>query len=680
MNVNADLHKPFRVGDWEVHPQENRLRRAGEERTLEPKVMDVLVLLAGNSGKVVSREQLLDSVWAGVVVGDEAVSRAISLLRTALGDDQKHPVYLKTVPKRGYCILASVAPLAADGSNESGTSRDLLHLRNRAGRTRKLGFIAVTVLALAIGYFAYDQSQIRSEPDEPLEGAGISIAVRPFVSMSDDFENTYFADGLSEDLLNLLVSVPAFRVVGRNSSFSFKDKDVDAAQIGEELGVSYVLEGSVRMTADHIRVTARLIEAKSALHLWSATFDREPGDVFAVQDEIATAVVKALRIELLDDMPTPHATDPEVYALYLQGLYFENQKGIEGYRKSAEALTAALDIDPEYAPAWVALSRVWTYQVRAGVLPRERGRTLAMTAARNALDRDPKMASAWSSLAYLKSYYDWDWDGAVAALDRALELEPNNAQVLGVAASLAGRLGRMASATELHERALAQDPLNLTALSAMGQDYLRNGRPDDAIRVFSRLVTLSPGHYSGRINLGRAYLLKGDIEQARKEIDKSRSESLKTYEKIQIYLALEDYEEVQALVRAYLEKHSRVDIVRTAALFASLGDNDSAFEWLEIAYERRDPRLTWILVNVDLSKLRNDARYPVFLEKIGLREAWEAMPHGMEAAQIIGTNSQQGSGPRDSAVVPDYRLTAGRRWQNSLLAWEVSGYHQACRV
>lgn len=654
MNVNADLHKPFRVGDWEVHPQENRLRRAGEERTLEPKVMDVLVFLAGNSGTVVSREQLLDSVWAGVVVGDEVISRAISLLRTALGDDQKHPVYLKTVPKRGYCILASVGPLAADGSNESGTSRDLLHFGSRAGRTRKLGFIAVTVLALAVGYFAYDQSRIRSEPDEPLEGAGISIAVRPFVSMSDDFENTYFADGLSQDLLNLLVGVPAFRVVGRTSSFSFKDKDVDAAQIGEELGISYVLEGSVRMTSDHIRVTARLIEAKSGLHLWSATFDREPGDVFAVQDEIATAVVKALRIELLDDMPTPHATDPEVYALYLQGLYFENQKGIEGYRKSAEALTAALDIDPEYAPAWVALSRVWTYQVRAGVLPRERGRTLAMTAARNALDRDPKMASAWSSLAYLKSYYDWDWDGAVAALDRALELEPNNAQVLGVAASLAGRLGRMASATELHERALAQDPLNLTALSAMGQDYLRNGRPDDAIRVFSRLVTLSPGHYSGRINLGRAYLLKGDIEQARKEIDNSRSESLKTYEKIQIYLALEDYEEVQALVRAYLEKHSRVDIVRTAALFASLGDNDSAFEWLEMAYERRDPRLTWILVNVDLGNLSNDARYPVFLEKIGLREAWEAMSHGVEAAQFIGTNSQQGSGPRDSAVVPDY--------------------------
>ena len=235
------------------------------------------------------------------------------------------------------------------------------------------------------------------------------------------------------------------------------------------------------------------------------------------------------------------------------------------------------------------------------------------------------MASAWASLAYQRTYYDWDWDGAIAAIDRALELEPNNSQVLGVAASLAGRLGRTASATELHERALAQDPLNLAALSAMGQDYLRNGRPDEAIKMFSRLATLNPNHYTARILLARAYLLKGDIEQALTEIEKSRSEALKASERIRIYLELESHEEVRNLLKTYLEEYSRLNLVRTAALFALLGDNDSAFEWLERAYEQRDPGLTWILVNADLSKLSDDARYPVLLEKIGLREAWEAL-------------------------------------------------------
>jgi TolB-like protein/Tfp pilus assembly protein PilF len=461
--------------------------------------------------------------------------------------------------------------------------------------------------------------------------------------MSDDFEDMYFADGLSEELLNLLVGVPAFRVVGRASSFSFKGKEADAAQVGEELGVSHVLEGSVRTTVNHIRVTARLIETKNGLHLWSETYDRVPGDIFSVQEEIATAVVKALRVELLNEIPTPNATSPEVYALYLQGLYFENQKGVEGYRKAAEALISALELDPEYAAAWTVLSRVYTYQVRAGVLPRERGRSLAMAAVQNAIDLDPKMASAWSSLAYLRSYYDWNWDGAIAALDKAMELEPNNPRVLGVAASLESRLGRTALATELHKRALAQDPLNLQALSAMGQDHLRNGRPDEAIKIFNRLVTLSPNHYTGRTNLGKAHFLNGDIEQALTEIDRSRSELLKYFEKIQIYLVLEDHEKVQPLVRAYLEKFSRADFVRTAALFASLGDNDSAFEWLEMAYERRDPRLTWILVNVELSNLRDDSRFPAFLEKIGLREAWEAMSLDAETTQNVGTNKRQGS-------------------------------------
>lgn len=641
--MNDDLRKPFRLGDWEVYPQENRLRRAGEERTLEPKVMDVLVLLADNSGEVVSREHLLNSVWAGVVVGDEVVSRAISLLRTALGDDQKHPLYLRTIPKRGYCIFASVGQLAVEGPKESGKGGGASLYSSHAGRVRKLGFMVVAVLALSFGFFAYEQSRQATEPGNVPGGAEISIAVRPFVSMSDDFEDMYFADGLSEELLNLLVGVPAFRVVGRASSFSFKGKEADAAQIGEELGVSHVLEGSVRTTVNHIRVTARLIETKNGLHLWSETYDREPGDIFSVQEEIATAVVKALRVELLNEIQTPNATSPEVYALYLQGLYFENQKGVEGYRKAAEALISALELDPEYAAAWTVLSRVYTYQVRAGVMLRERGRSLAMAAVQNAIDLDPKMASAWSSLAYLRSYYDWNWDGAIAALDKAMELEPNNPRVLGVAASLESRLGRTALATELHERALAQDPLNLQALSAMGQDHLRNGRPDEAIKIFDRLVTLSPNHYTGRTNLGKAYFLNGDIEQALTEIDRSRSELLKYFEKIQIYLVLEDHEKVQPLVRAYLEKYSRVDFVRTAALFASLGDNDSAFEWLEMAYERRDPRLTWILVNVELSNLRDDSRFPVFLEKIGLREAWEAMSLDAETTQNVGTNKRQGS-------------------------------------
>jgi tetratricopeptide (TPR) repeat protein len=248
-----------------------------------------------------------------------------------------------------------------------------------------------------------------------------------------------------------------------------------------------------------------------------------------------------------------------------------------------------------------------------------------MGAIETALALDEDMASAWANLAYQKRFYDLDWEGAMAALERALELEPNNAQVLGVAASFAGSLGRVTESTELHERALALDPLNLTALSAMGQDYLRNGRADDAIRIFTRLVTLSPNHYTGHTNLGRAYFLKGNVEQALTEIGKSRSKLLRTFEEVQIHLALGEREKAQPLVKEYLENYSHVDVVRTAALFAALGDNDSAFEWLTRAFEERDVRLSWFLTDVHLRKLQDDPRYPVFLEKIGLLAAWKAM-------------------------------------------------------
>ena len=636
--VNDSLQCGFGLGDWEVYPQENLLKGPKRECVLEPKVMDVLVFLAGRQGDVVSRRQILDSLWADVVVGDEVVSRAISVLRTELGDDQKDSRYLKTISKRGYRLTADVIPLTSERSQRvasvSNVSTSAAPDRPSDSVTRfaarKLDFMIITVLVLALGYFAYDKFILQPEPGAVFGDVGISIAVLPFVDMSDDSGNEYFSEGLSEELLNLLVNVPELRVAARTSSFSYKGKDAKIAQIGEELNVTYVLEGSVRKAGDHVRITASLVKADDGFHVWSESFDRTLDDIFVIQDQIASAVADALKVKLLDAklldaMPTMDVTDAEVYALYLQGLYFDNLKGKENLEKAISAFKQALAIDPEYAPAWVAISRAYTYQTRAGLLSRKKGSALAMEAVERALALDNNMAAAWANLAYLKKYYEWDWEGATAASDKALQLDPNNAQVLGVAASLAGNLGRTSASTMLHEQALARDPLNLTSQSALGQDYMRNGRLDEAIETFSRLVALNPEYYSGYSNLGRAYFLSGDAERALIEIDKSPAEDLKTFEKIQIHLALGNHEEAQVFVNKYLEQYSRVDPVRTAALYASLGDNDKAFEWLETAFQKRFVRLSWILVNVYLKNLESDPRYPVFLEKLGLLEAWEAM-------------------------------------------------------
>jgi TolB-like protein/DNA-binding winged helix-turn-helix (wHTH) protein/tetratricopeptide (TPR) repeat protein len=631
--VNDSLQSGFGIGDWEVYPQENLLKGPNRECVLEPKVMDVLVLLAGRPGDVVSRQQLLDFVWADVVVGDEVVSRAISVLRTELGDDQKDSRYLKTISKRGYRLIADVIPLASDGPQQVASASDASASATPEHPSesithfalRKLDFIIITVLVLALGYFAYDKFLLQPESGEVFGDIGRSIAVLPFVNMSGDSGDEYFSDGLSEEILNLLVKIPELRVAARTSSFSYKGKDVKIAQIGEELDVTHVLEGSVRRAGNRVRITAKLVKADDGFHLWSETFDRTLDDIFVIQDEIASAVVDALKVKLLDAMPTTEVTDPEVYALYLQGRYFDNLKGKENWEKAVSAFRQTLAIDPEYAPAWVAISGTYTYQTRAKLLSREKGSALALEAVERALAIDNNMASAWASLAYWKRYYEWDWEGATAALDKALQLEPNNARALSVAASLAGNLGQTSAATVLHEQALARDPLNLTSLSALGQDYMRNGRLDEAIETFSRLVALNPEYLTGHSNLGRAYFLKGDVKRALIEIDKSPSGRWNTFEKIQIHFTLGNHAEAQTFVNEYLEKYSREDPVRTAALYASLGDNDTAFEWLETAFQQRDGGLSWILVNVHLKNLESDPRYPVFLEKLGLLAAWKAM-------------------------------------------------------
>jgi TolB-like protein/Tfp pilus assembly protein PilF len=489
---------------------------------------------------------------------------------------------------------------------------------------RKLDFAIIAALAAALVFFA-GTHQWSSEIGHA-EIADKSIAVLPFVNMSDDTGNEYFSEGLSEELLNLLVKIPELRVAARTSSFSYKGKDVNVTQIGEELNVTHVLEGSVRKAGNHVRITAQLVKADDGFHLWSETFDRTLDDIFVIQDEIASAVVAALKVKLLDAMPTMEVTDPEVYALYLQGLYFDNLKGKENWEKAVSAFRQALAIDPAYAPAWVGISRTYHYQTNSRLLSREKGSALAMEAVQRALTIDSNMASAWAGLSYLKKYYEWDWEGSSTAIDRALQLEPNNARVLAAAASLASTLGQSPASTVLYERTLAQDPLNLSSLSALGQDYMRNGRLDEAIETFGRLVSLNPEYPWGYSNLGRAYFLKGDAERALIEIDKNPAGTRNTFEKALIHFTLGNHTEAQALMNEYLEKSSRNFPASTAALYASLGDNDAAFEWLETAFQQRDGGLSYILNNTRLRNLESDPRYPVFLEKLGLLEAWKAMP------------------------------------------------------
>ena len=344
----------FRLGPFAVEPLAGAVTGPnGEAQHLEPKVMDVLVCLAAHAGEIVTRKQLLDTVWSGSAGSDEQLTRAIGELRRAFHDSPGDPQYIETVPKRGYRLIGEVRlakPAKANtGAPASGSTAHPYRIR--------LVLAAIAVLALALVYVAFNKTAIESAPDE-LDAGDLSIAVLPFVNLSNDPDNEYFSDGLSEELLNLLARVPGLKVIGRTSSFSFKGKHADLREIGGTLGVKTVLEGSVLKSGSQVRITAQLVDVSDGTTIWSSQYDRTVTDIIAVQDDIAAAILDELKIHV---RTTPTRRRPtEVTEAYVQFLTGRASLNIQQDVKNAEtALLRATELDPDFAEAHELLAHLY---------------------------------------------------------------------------------------------------------------------------------------------------------------------------------------------------------------------------------------------------------------------------------------------------------------------------------
>jgi adenylate cyclase len=516
---------------------------------------------------------------------------------------------------------------------------------------KKLDRAIMLVLALALGYFAFDKfvltpqreaaqrQQQRAElevarqagrTEALVESYGDnSIAVLPFADMSPEGDQAYFSDGISEELLNVLAGLNELRVISRSSSFALRDEYLSVPEVAEKLNVAYVLEGSVRKAGDQVRITVQLIEARSDTHLWSKTYDRKLDNIFQIQDEIARAVVNGLKVTLLGAIPELRETDPEVYSLYLQGKYLMTapQGSEEDLEKAVSAFQQALAIDPDYAPAWAGLSWAYEYLIRSRSLPRAQGIALTREAAERALAADDNMALAWSTLSYLKKKYDWDWEGAKAAMDKALQLEPNNTDVLLGTASVASTLGQLDKSIELFERAVALDPLGLMGLASLGSRYVARGRYDEALEMYRRVLVLYPESLETRQLIAETYLRQGNPERALAEINKLPYSHRLNSLKAETLFTMGEEKESRALTREFLNTPAEFGPFAKAMIYAWRGENDSAFKSLEFAFEQHNSGLANILLRDAFRHLEADPRYPVFLEKLGLLEAWKAMPN-----------------------------------------------------
>jgi len=450
--------------------------------------------------------------------------------------------------------------------------------------------------------------------------SGRSIAVLPFVNMSDDESNEYFSDGLSEELLNLLAKLPELHVAARTSSFAFKGEKIDIPSVAGKLNVANVLEGSVRKAGDRVRITVQLIEAASGYHLWSETYDRTLDDIFAIQDEIACSVVEALKISLLGEVPTVTETDPQTFALYLQGMYFTTSGERDRFDKAVQVFREALSRDPEYAPAWSGLAHAYWYQISYGVTDSAERIEKAFEASEQALALDDGLAEAYAVKALLSIAFDRQWSRAEAAISRGLEIAPGSAQVVIQAGNLARAQGRVDEAERHLRRAIELDPLNTTGHIWLSMLLISLGRMDEAVEIIRQILALNPRRAVAHQLLGRIHVLRGEAEAALEEMEKEPTDFWRRYGMNLALYASGRQDEADAVLQELIDGvDGESAYFQVAESMAFRGRLDEAFEWLELAYEKRDNGIGEMMTSPFLRPLHADARWPAFLDRLGLR-------------------------------------------------------------
>ena len=445
-----------------------------------------------------------------------------------------------------------------------------------------------------------------------------SIAVLPFVNMSPEREQEFFADGITEELINLLSRIPQLRVISRSSSFSYKGKGARPAQIAAELNVAHVLSGSVRKAGERVRITAQLIEARSDTQLWSQTWDRQLDDIFAVQDEIAGAVVAQLRLTLLGEAPRAREVDPRAYALFLEARESAHRWTPEGFTRAIALYQEVLAAEPEYSAAWEGLARTYLRQVDRGVRSAEEGYRLARAAVSRALALDPDYAPARSILGWIAMDYDRDLAAAAREFGRSLALAPVDIRALNGAAFLLSNLGRQEEAMTVGRYAVATDPRSAASRSNLGYYYLRAGRYDESVASYRAGLEIASGASGPHFYIGLALLLKGDAAAALAEFERDPEIALRLIGRAVTGSRLGRAAEADAALAELIAEQAEGRWVRIAATLALRGESDRAFEWLGRALDRRDPSLIEIAADPSFASLAGDRRWLPFLARVGV--------------------------------------------------------------
>ena len=458
----------------------------------------------------------------------------------------------------------------------------------------KAAVVLASVVVLAgAGYFSWRHFRA---PGPPIPSK-IMLAVLPFENLTGDPNKEYLADGLTEETISQLgqLNPEQLGVIARTSVMGYKHKDERLDQIGRDLSVQYVLENSLRESGDHMRLTTQLIQVKDQSHLWSQDYDYPAKDILNVEDDVAKAVAREIRLRLTSQQQAELAqSDPvnsEAFDAYLQGHYYFERDSKKDTEMAAKYFERATQLDPSYALAWVGLSRVRNLQANTGAIPAEEGHRLAREAVERALALNPNLAEAHAQKGRIQRQVDFVWAGADASFQRAVALDPGNAEVVRTAASSAGMFGRFHEALRLKRRAVDLDPLNAESWESRAETEFFMGQLDEAVANFKKALDLNPDVVAAHVVLSQIYVMQGRPQDALPEIELVHYDRHRTFLYPIAYHALGRKKESDAALRELVTKYHASMAYQIAQVYAFRSESDEAFEWLDRAYAQRDSGL-----------------------------------------------------------------------------------------
>ena len=612
-----------RFGVFELDLHSGELRKQGHKIRLEGQPVQVLICLLENPGELITREELNQRLWSDTSVNFEhGLNAAVKRLRRALNDSADNPRFVETLPRRGYRFIApvqlgdAVVPeLPIDTPPEEPPI-----VRN----TRRWLIPAALLLVVSVVALFLVMRRPTSRPPATIR----SLAVLPLENLSGDASQEYFADGMTDELITELGQIGELRVISRTSIMTYKNTHKSLPEIGRELNVDAVVEGTVLRSGRQVRITAQLIQAAADRHLWAQSYEGDIGDALALQKKVAISIAKEIRIELTPQeqsvLQTARHVNLDAQESYLKGRYFWNKRTADGLRKAIGYFTQASQTDPTYAPAFAGLADSyallgdWEY----GVLAPQEAYPKAKAAAMKAVELDETLGEAHVSLAFSLQNFDWDWAGAEREFTRGMRLSPGYATGHHWYAWYLTAQGKTAEAIAEMKKAESLDPLSLIIGADLAEELVIAHRYDEAIEQSRRTIELDPRFAVAHYELGQAFVQKHMYKEAivelQKAIEFSGGSSTCTSNLAYAYALSGQREKVDPILEA-LKKGSKSGLSNApeiALVYVSLRDNGQAMSWLERAYQERfNPT---ILLRPAFDPLRSDTRFQNLLQRIGL--------------------------------------------------------------